>query len=121
MFESLLNALKAGADDFISKPFDRYELRARLLGITRLNRYQKLLQERVEHLLFLGLRLLDQALFAEIQKGDFHAIVAGISLPNDPSVRLHEKFGMEKIAHFREVGRKFNQWLDVVLMQRMLN
>jgi putative two-component system response regulator len=46
--ESLLNALKAGADDFISKPFDRYELRARLLGITRLNRYQKLLQERAK-------------------------------------------------------------------------
>src|SRR5512138_3430795 len=44
--ESLLTALKAGADDFISKPFDRYELRARLLGITRLNRYQKLIQER---------------------------------------------------------------------------
>jgi putative two-component system response regulator len=55
--ESLLTALKAGADDFISKPFDRYELRARLLGITRLNRYQKLIQERAklqeanEHLL----------------------------------------------------------------------
>ena len=55
--ESLLNALKAGADDFISKPFDRYELRARLLGITRLNRYQKLIQDRAslreanEHLL----------------------------------------------------------------------
>jgi putative two-component system response regulator len=46
--ESLLNALKAGADDFISKPFDRYELRARLMGITRLNRYQKLLQERAK-------------------------------------------------------------------------
>jgi putative two-component system response regulator len=46
--ESLLNALKAGADDFISKPFDRYELRARLLGITRLNRYQKLIQERTK-------------------------------------------------------------------------
>jgi cyclic di-GMP phosphodiesterase len=46
--ESLLNALKAGADDFISKPFDRYELRARLLGITQLNRYQKLLQERAK-------------------------------------------------------------------------
>ena len=46
--ESLLNALKAGADDFISKPFDRYELRARLLGITRPNRYQKLLQERAK-------------------------------------------------------------------------
>jgi putative two-component system response regulator len=46
--DALLTALKAGADDFISKPFDRYELRARLLGITRLNRYQKLLQERAK-------------------------------------------------------------------------
>ncbi|MGB8981889.1 MAG: HD domain-containing phosphohydrolase [Anaerolineales bacterium] len=46
--ESLLNALKAGADDFISKPFDRHELRARLFGITRLNRYQKLIQERAK-------------------------------------------------------------------------
>src|SRR5512139_865439 len=44
--DSLLTGLKAGADDFISKPFDRFELRARLIGITRLNRYQKLLQER---------------------------------------------------------------------------
>jgi len=44
--DSLLNALKAGADDFISKPFDRFELRARLLGITRLNRYHKLVRER---------------------------------------------------------------------------
>ncbi len=46
--ESLLTALKAGADDFISKPFDRYELRARLLGITRINRYKKLVQERTK-------------------------------------------------------------------------
>jgi putative two-component system response regulator len=46
--DSLLNALKAGADDFVSKPFDRYELRARLLGITRLNRYHKLIQERTK-------------------------------------------------------------------------
>jgi len=44
--DSLLTGLKAGADDFISKPFDRFELRARLIGITRLNRYQKLLEER---------------------------------------------------------------------------
>ena len=46
--ESMLNALKAGADDFISKPFDRFELRARVLGITRLNRYHKLIQERAK-------------------------------------------------------------------------
>ncbi len=45
---SMLEALKAGADDFISKPFDRFELRARLLGITRLNRYHKLIEERAK-------------------------------------------------------------------------
>jgi len=45
--QSLLNGLEAGADDFISKPFDRYELRARLLGITRLNRFHKLSEERL--------------------------------------------------------------------------
>ncbi len=44
--KSLLNGLDAGADDFITKPFDRYELRARLAGIMRLNRYRKLVEER---------------------------------------------------------------------------
>lgn len=45
---SMLKGLEAGADDFISKPFDRHELRARLLGITRLNRFHKLVKERAE-------------------------------------------------------------------------
>jgi putative two-component system response regulator len=44
--DSMLKALEAGADDFISKPFDRHELRVRLIGIMRLNRYQKLYTER---------------------------------------------------------------------------
>lgn len=44
--QSLLSGLEAGVDDFINKPPDRYELRARLLGISRLNRYRKLLDER---------------------------------------------------------------------------
>ena len=44
--KSLLDGLEAGADDYITKPYDRHELRARLIGITRLNRYRKLLDER---------------------------------------------------------------------------
>ena len=43
----------------------------------------------------------------------FHAIIAGISLPNEASVRLHDRFAFEKVAHFREVGRKFDHWIDV--------
>ncbi|MBC7877812.1 MAG: response regulator [Anaerolineales bacterium] len=45
--QSLLNGLESGADDYITKPYDRFELRARLLGITRLNRYRKLVDDRV--------------------------------------------------------------------------
>ncbi len=44
--KSLITGLESGADDYITKPYDRYELRARLLGITRLNRYRKLVEER---------------------------------------------------------------------------
>ncbi len=52
-------------------------------------------------------------LFKELSKTDVHAIIAGISLPNETSVKLHERFGMEKVAHFREVGFKFGKWIDV--------
>ena len=43
---SFLNGLESGADDYLTKPYDRHELRARLLGITRLNRYRKLQDDR---------------------------------------------------------------------------
>ena len=61
-----------------------------------------------------------EVLFDEIRKGTFHAIIAGISLPNEPSVKLHERFGMTKVAHFSEVGHKFGRWIDVGYWQLIL-
>ncbi len=61
-----------------------------------------------------------RALIAELSNGDFHAVVAGISLPNDDCVRLHEKFGFEKVAQFREAGRKFDRWIDVGYWELLL-
>jgi L-amino acid N-acyltransferase YncA len=43
----------------------------------------------------------------------FHSLVAGIRLPNDPCVRLHEKFGFSHVGVFPEQGFKFGQWHDV--------
>ncbi len=46
--ESFLKGLAAGADDFISKPFDRVKLSARVAAVARLNRYRRLLEERAK-------------------------------------------------------------------------
>ena len=47
-----------------------------------------------------------------------HAIIGGIALPNEASVRLHEKCGFRIVAHFSEVGWKFEKWIDVGFWQR---
>lgn len=67
----------------------------------------------------IGSRLYEQ-LFAELADRGIHAVMGGISLPNDASIALHEKFGMQRVAHFREVGFKFGRWIDVAYWQRIL-
>ena len=49
-----------------------------------------------------------------------HAVMGGIALPNEGSIALHEKFGFEKVAHFKEVGFKFEKWVDVAYWQKLL-
>jgi L-amino acid N-acyltransferase YncA len=58
-------------------------------------------------------RALYAELFAQLRARGLHAALAGITLPNDPSIALHEAMGMTKVAHLPEVGFKFGRWLDV--------
>jgi phosphinothricin acetyltransferase len=51
----------------------------------------------------------------------FHAVMARIVGGHEASIGLHTSLGFRVVGVEREVGRKFNQWLDVVLMQRMLS
>ena len=50
----------------------------------------------------------------------YHTIIAGISAEQAGSVRLHEQAGFVMAGHLREVGHKFEQWLDVVFLQLRL-
>jgi len=52
---------------------------------------------------------------------NMHVVIGGISLPNAASIALHEKFGFKKVAHFKEVGFKFKNWVDVGYWQLTIN
>jgi phosphinothricin acetyltransferase len=59
-------------------------------------------------------------LLSALKSRGMHAVVGGVALPNDASLRFHRKFGFEKVAHFREVGYKFDRWIDVTYWQLTL-
>ena len=68
----------------------------------------------------IGSRLLTE-LIAAARRIGLQSILANISADQTPSIRLHEKFGFQKVAHLRQVGQKFNQWFDAVYMQLLLS
>lgn len=59
-------------------------------------------------------------LISRIAPGQYHALIAVISAETPASLRLHERLGFIEVGRLREVGRKFGRWIDVVIMQRML-
>ncbi len=60
----------------------------------------------------IGSALYGQLFPIAVQRG-LRTLIAGITLPNAPSIALHEKFAMSQCAHFPKVGYKFDRWLDV--------
>jgi phosphinothricin acetyltransferase len=62
-------------------------------------------------------KLLLAPLISDAKRLGLRAIIAAIDASNDVSVRLHARFGFEKVGHFKRVGYKFDRWLDVVYME----
>lgn len=60
------------------------------------------------------------ALFDSLRDEDIERIVAGITLPNPASVRLHRRFGFRRVGTFHRVGRKFGSYWDVAWFERPL-
>ena len=62
-----------------------------------------------------------RAILATARERDLHVVMAGITADNAVSLRLHEKLGFVEVAHIREVGYKFGRWLDLKLLQIVLD
>jgi L-amino acid N-acyltransferase YncA len=59
-------------------------------------------------------------LLALLRDRGLHAVVGVVALPNEASVRLHEKLGFKKVGHLAEVGYKLDRWIDVGYWQLVL-
>ena len=68
----------------------------------------------------LGQKLVE-ALFPLAQAKDMHVMIGAIDAANEGSIRFHARLGFTQAGQFREVGRKFDRWLDLVFMQRFLD
>lgn len=60
-------------------------------------------------------------LVARAEQHGFHSVVARIVGGHQASINLHARAGFTIVGHEREIGRKFNQWLDVVTMQLLFD
>ena len=60
------------------------------------------------------------ALVERAKKDGFHTMIAGIDADNQKSYAFHKKLGFVEVGKFKEVGYKFDRWLDLVFMQLML-
>jgi L-amino acid N-acyltransferase len=65
--------------------------------------------------------LLLQELIVRARSLGHHAIIAGIDGEQTASVALHARFHFEKVGHFKQVGFKYNRWLDVIYMELILD
>jgi L-amino acid N-acyltransferase len=68
----------------------------------------------------IGKKLLS-ALIEVATKDGYHTMIAGIDAANQKSYDFHKQFDFTEVGRFKEVGYKFDKWLDLIFMQRMLN
>ncbi len=64
--------------------------------------------------------LLMAKLIDECRKRKYHSLIACITDGNETSIAFHRKFNFTQVSHFKEVGYKFNRWIDVKDFQLIL-
>ena len=82
----------------------------------------------LEHTIILGAgasgrglgRALMAALEAQARASGAHSLMAGVSAENEPGLAFHRALGFTEVARVPEVGWKFDRWMDLVLLQKIL-
>jgi len=112
-------------------PFLVYEEEGRILGYAYANMFRQkpAYKNTVETTIYMandvqgkqmGTKLYT-VLLQQLKEQKYHVAIGGLTLPNTASVKLHEKLGFKQVAHFKEVGYKFNKWLDVGFWELILD
>ena len=65
-------------------------------------------------------KLLMQPLIDAARAKQLHTLVAGIDAENKLSIDFHKQFGFEEVGYLKQIGWKFDRWLDLVFMQLIL-
>jgi len=64
-------------------------------------------------------------LYAELirllKETNLHTVLGVLTIPNEASIKLHEKFGFEQVANLKEVGFKFGEWQNIGIWQLNLD
>jgi phosphinothricin acetyltransferase len=103
---------------------------ARVIGWASLNRYNP--REAYGHTVELSVyvrdgyrgrgigRALVRELLDQARSVGHHVVLAQVAADQEPSLAMHRSLGFREVGTLREVGFKFDRWLDVVLMDRLL-
>ncbi|MEH6836089.1 MULTISPECIES: GNAT family N-acetyltransferase [Falsihalocynthiibacter] len=112
------------------EPFIVSELDGRILGFATYGQFRGGNGYRftVEHTVIVGEgnsglgigRSLLQVIEKHAKNRGMHSMIAGVSADNTVAVLFHAAIGYSEIARLPEVGRKFDRWFDLVLMQKRL-
>jgi phosphinothricin acetyltransferase len=66
-------------------------------------------------------RMLMDTLLERARAAGLHAMVAAVDGENTASIQFHERLGFHEVARMPQVGTKFGRWLDLVLLQQLLD
>ena len=75
--------------------------------------------KHTEHGKQIGSKLYE-ALISLLKATNLHTVLGVLTIPNEASIKLHEKFGFKQVANLEEVGFKFGEWQNVGIWQLKL-